>query len=213
MDQLTTYSRVCLPTYELYNRVTIAGAQTHRRLSRPSRSTELCKAPTYISWSRLSVLRDSLLNWLMSLEDTSLYIQQALRVHRPTNSSSVNNQLVKSLHTSSKLEPCNPWPRAHTPRDSEGGPYRGHSYASNSTTMLIGGTTQSRPEPSGAVRTPSVSVEWNQCQTARNLLCRCDAVLRFASYSRISCFITWSDINFLIVHVCLVHDKMKVLSK
>ena len=55
---------------------------------------------------------------------------------------------------------------------------------------------RNRPD---TVRTPAGSVESGiSARPARNLLqCHCDAVLRFAIYSRISFCITWSDIIFL----------------
>jgi len=61
--------------------------------------------------------------------------------------------------------------------------------------------------PPGAVRMPPghrPDAVW---------ISHCDAVLRFAIYSRISFCITLSNIIFIIFHVRLVHDKIKVLSK
>jgi len=86
------------------------------------------------------------------------------------------------------------------------------------------GPTKSHLEPSRAVRTvqtPSgrcpdavwISREWNQCHTITKLVImslRCGATF---CNSRISFCIMWSDVIFFIFHVCLEHDKMKVLSK
>ena len=76
--------------------------------------------------------------------------------------------------------------------------------------LLSSGPTKSRPEPSGYRPEPSGRrLDQSRVESVQDQHETCDALLRFAIYSRISFCITWSDIIFLIFTFVLHTTKLR----